>query len=79
MTKIECENALLDLMREAQGIYKQFAPEGHSLIMSAADGHLSVTGYTSKTDEDGYTVTEDICAWVTKDGTVCHYDRRLTA
>ena len=78
MTKVECENALLELMREAQDIYSQFSPEGQSLIMSAGDGHINVTGYTSKTDKDGYTVT-DICAWVTKDGTVCHYDRRLTA
>ena len=78
MTKVECENALLDLMREAQDIYRQFAPEGNSLIMSAADGHINVTGYTSDTDKDGFAVT-DICAWVTKDGTVCHYDRRLTA
>ena len=43
MTRLECEEKLLDLARQMQAVYKEYQPAGEMLSMTASDGLISIS------------------------------------
>lgn len=59
MTRNECEKKLLDLMRQAYHVFREYNPEGNHLSMFATvNGHCAlgyrVAPWDSETIIDGY-------------------------
>ena len=53
MTRRECENALMDLLNAAIGIYHLYNPDGKYLAMNMCDGVVSVNNrYWSAVNDD---------------------------
>lgn len=53
MTRKECENALMDLLNAAIGIYRLYNPNGRYLAMSLCDGVAGVNNrYWGAVDDD---------------------------
>ena len=50
MTRTECENRLLELVRQADAIYHQLAPDGDRLSMTVCEGHIDIVGWRNDCD-----------------------------
>lgn len=77
MTRTECENRLLELVRQADAIYHQLAPEGGRLSMTVCEGHIDIVGWRNDCDEDSKHLEDKHHVYCTQfqDGQVWHMDK----